>query len=224
MLFTTRETTMTKTSSDAAPTALATDDQIQLRTRLETAEADAAEVRGSLDRANRQLATVRGELGRSRTRVGQLERQIAGYNDEEFDPGKQKGVGAIPVGGDYSQIEAIEERLGMSPTMDQQMRALGLGTVVDQVRMLTDGDCEAYAEVVADADEDSHVSRALQALWKCRHVLDLVRQEDHWGDLESTGDINEALAAVDELPITLFGSHLDLENWDETGLPTIKGR
>lgn len=194
----------------------------ELVARVEVAERDAADYREKISRSDRQIRAVRDELERCRVRVGQLERQLAGYNDDEFDPGKQKGIGAIPIGGDFSEVERIEEKLfGMSPTLDQQMRALGISSGVEQAKHLLEAadDGELVAEIVAASDQEAQLPKALQALWKCRSVLQEAACVQH----QPLHDLAiEALAAIAALPVALFEAHLQLASWDETGLPEIR--
>lgn len=195
-----------------------------LQARIAAVEKDAAELRAERDRERMKVNTLRGQLEQSRIREGRLERQIAGNDEDAFDPQKQKGLGAIPVGGpDMTEVEAIEARLGMSPTMDEQMRQLGMGTTADQAqRLLGEGGAQEYLEVVSGADEQAQLANVLQACWAAHTVLKYLKLE--------TGEVGEilvtrvdlAIAAVENLPISLFTRHLDLEDWDESSLPTIK--
>jgi hypothetical protein len=219
-------------AEQSTPEAEAVEFEETLQARLAAAEKDAAELRGERDREHQKVNTLRTQLANARIYAGRLERQIAGNDEAEFDPQKQKGLGAIPVGGpDMTEVEAIEAKLGMSPTMDQQMRQLGMGDVADQAqRLLGEGGAAEYLEVVSSADEQAQLANVLQACWMGRTALKAFAHVGSADDLGLTpsehraaqGVVVLALTAIESLPVSLFTRHLDLEDWDELDLPAIK--
>jgi hypothetical protein len=119
----------------------------------EALERENAELRNNVAMAKRQLTTVRKALADERNKTGRLERQLEGYDEELHDPSAQKGIGAIPIGDSplFYEVEKIEAALGMGPTTDQQLRALGLKGPADQIDALTTGEStpeEILGEVI----------------------------------------------------------------------------
>lgn len=71
---------------------------------------------------------LRGEINMLRAENGRLKRESdPDYDPRDGDPSLQKGEGAIPLGEHplLNEAEHIERRLGMSPTLDQQLRDVG---------------------------------------------------------------------------------------------------
>lgn len=184
-----------------------TTQQVNDDDRRLSAEADAAEQRERANKAEHQLMVLRAELERARIRCGQLERQLANYDEDEFDPSKQKGVGGIPVGGpDMTEVEAIEARLGMSPTLDQQLKQLGLGSPGAPLL--------SYESSLRAKCSGATIGKALQVLWCARAAMMSNDQGRMWS----------AVQQIQLLPIAWFEEYLDLDSWDEQGLPSLKDK
>lgn len=199
----------------APASAMVTSDVAVLEARLGEASRDNQELREELGRERNKTNTLRTELEQARIRSDKLERQMAGHDDDAHDPQKQRGVGGIPVGGPpgefMREVEDMEERLGMSPTLDQQLRQLGLGEA---------GGVEPR-QLVAGTSRDAHlVGPLIQLLWWARSVLVLIRH----------GTVNErdehacrlVVAQINELPVSTVERYLDLAEWDGEGLPPLK--
>jgi len=89
----------------------------------------------------------------------------------------------------------------MAPTLDRQLRQLGLAGVEKQL---------------VAASDDEQLPRVVQLLWYARTVL---------SDLEgATSDkrCSSIVAMIDDLPISFVEAHLDLESWDDDGLPPLR--
>ena len=103
-------------------------------------ERDNAELREEVIRSRSQLNKMKKALGDERIKSTRLERQLAGQDEDLHDPTKQRGIGGIPLGDHPVLLEAerIERALGMAPTLDQQLRSLGVAPA-DQLLHLTEG-------------------------------------------------------------------------------------
>jgi hypothetical protein len=137
-------------------------DLASLQAALVEANRDNAELRASLERERKKTHTLRGALQDERHRAGRLERQMAGVDDEAFDPTKQRGVGGIAVGAPsefMQEVEQLEQLLGMAPTLDEQLRQLGTAAV------------ERQLTAAVESDTDDLVARLVQIMWYARDVL-----------------------------------------------------
>lgn len=88
---------------------------------------------------------LRRALEQERLRVSKLERQIQNVDESLVDPTNQRGKGYIHTFGMQdpvfmAEVEAVEARFGMSPTVDQQLRSLGIDTPAQLEASTTDED------------------------------------------------------------------------------------
>lgn len=169
-----------------------------------------------LTRKKDQLATARKELRKSRQAQARLERAVEGYDEDEFDPAKQKGVGCIPIGGDFRQVEAVEKLFGMGPTLDDHFRQLGLGDGGQVAKIL-----EAHVEV-RNGDVRSLLAMLMSIALKCRLALS---RDTEVAEPCARVPLEEArlvIAAIDKLPEQLLTDLVDIDGWDGRGLPPIK--
>lgn len=185
---------------------------------IEVARESAAEnvhLHGELKRKKDQLATARRELRKSRQTVGRLERAVDGYDEEEFDPAKQRGVGCIPIGGDFRQVEAIEQHLlKMGPTLESEFARLGIGDGGQVARIL-----EAHADVQA-ADVRQLLGVLMSIALKARFELG---RDGFEAPVTVAADAARLVVmAVDQLPKQLLTDLLDVESWDGSGMPPVK--
>jgi len=219
-------------------TAMTAPELVDLRDHKQRLERENSDLRTELNAAKQNQNKLRVELSSARVKCDRLERQIAGYDEDASDPTKQKGIGAIPVdlgyGPDLSQVEAIERRLGMAPTVDAQLRAAFGTSIAATDHLLTEGGQEIvvspdseYIDAVVEADENKQMGLALQLLWKTLMVL---RDGADGGPAARGGagtaiDTAELAALMDGikgLPISLLKRHVDIDGWDGEGLPPLK--
>ena len=81
-------------------------------------------MRDEIKRLRAQLRTTRNELASERVKSAMLERQFEGYDEASFDPTKQKGEGAIPIGSHPFEYEVrqAEKKLGIdAPHVDDAL-------------------------------------------------------------------------------------------------------
>lgn len=165
--------------------------------REKALERENADLRQSDALSKHQLATARKALNEERNKSARLERQLEGYDEDLHDPSKQKGIGAIPIGDHhlFHEVEKIEARLGMSPTTDQQLRALGMKDPAQQVEQLTSGEVTAediVAEVVAP-EARKELEAAIRAI-----TIDVDGGDTENGPTEAAaGKLGAALHALD---------------------------
>lgn len=119
------QVTMLQLESDLAKTAAQLESERAAREDL----SNQLTVAENAARGERKAADkLRGELNLLRAENGRLKRERdPDYDPRDGDPSLQKGVGAIPLGEHplLNEAEHIERHLGMSPTLDQQLRDVG---------------------------------------------------------------------------------------------------
>lgn len=109
---------------------------VLLEQQLQESSANEKRERASADQLRRALE-------QERLRVSKLERQIQNVDESLVDATNQRGKGYVHTFGMQdptfmAEVEAIEARLGMSPTVDQQLRALGIDTPAQLEAATTD--------------------------------------------------------------------------------------
>lgn len=177
-------------------------------------------------RLEHKIRRLTGELAAERQKSSALERKHAGVDEDEFDPTKQKGIGAIPIGGDFREVEALERLLGMAPTLDEQLRALGMKTPEEQIRQLgmekEHEETLAIARIAAPMDEivvpRLTFMRLVQLLWAAREA----GLRPGLGEAEAR--LHHVSCRIDELPRVWFIMSLELDEWDvaEEPLPPLR--
>lgn len=210
----------TTTDETIAAWLAAPDPLAQVATHLRVLERENLTLAAELRRARHQGNTYKKELERERQRANLAERQAAGIDEDAFDPAKQKGIGAIPIGGDFRAVEAIEALYGMGPTLDQKMTELGAGEAIAQLASKNPDAVDVALEQLPKI----MFARVLQILWAARAVLTEVELLDDGNPDEVQQARHDVVKAIEELPMKWFEEYLDLRGRDtsELGMPPVR--
>lgn len=217
---------VTKSTAETVRQWLDADDPAEaVLTHVRALERALADLIARNNRLEHKVKTLTTELATTRHLASIAERQRDGVDEDSFDPTKQKGIGAIPIGGDFRELEALEHMLGMAPTLDEQLRQLGMATPEEQLRALGMGkeSAEIVAVVLAAATQDDinvprmAFMRLVQLVWaaRARLMIDWAAarlvtgsEDDH------VGEIGAIVTAIEALPTAWFDTCLHLAGWN----------